>query len=184
MPEIIENILTAEEAERAFRALQPDGDEVQYGRYYALTNEQKLVPLPRLMAFQASINEGGDFPWYRCTMSSVPQNQIHYAPWSPTVQMIKDTIEQKTHQSWNLAHIIFYKDGDDSMGMHSDTMLDLAPGSSIAVFSLGDTRQLDMVKKERSPVDGPNQMKFEMPGNSLFLLDEYTNQHYVHGVRK
>jgi len=184
MPELIENILTTDEAERAFQALKLDGNEIQYGQYYNLTHKQELFRLPRLMAFQASINDSGDSPWYRCKMSAIPQNQIYYAPWTPTMQMIKDAIEQKTNQSWNLAHIIYYKDGDDSMGMHSDTVLDLAPGSNIAIFSLGSTRQLDFLKKEQSSVEGPNQMKFEMLNNSLFLLDEYTNQHYVHGVRK
>lgn len=117
-------------------------------------------------------------------MSSVPQNKINYVPWTPTVQKIKDLIEQRTGETWNLAHIIYYKDGDDSMGMHSDTMLDLAPGSTIAVASFGTTRELDLLKKHESTSDGPAQMKFDLLSNSLFLLDEETNKHYVHGIKK
>ena len=58
-------------------------------------------------------------------------------------------MEQKTGETWNLAHIIYYRDGDDSMGMHSDTMLDLAPGSKIAVVSFGTTQQLDLIKSPK-----------------------------------
>ena len=182
--EVIENVLPVDEAESALVALRPDGGEIQYGQYYALTDNHALVRLPRLMAFQATANASGDFPWYRCTMSSVPQNQIVYRPWTSTIEKVKTSIEQRTGHTWNLAHIIYYKDGEESMGMHSDTMLDLAAGSKIAVFSLGSTRQLDLSKKQSSTFDGPEQMKLDLPGNSLFLLDEETNRHYVHGIRK
>ncbi|CAF1198227.1 unnamed protein product [Adineta ricciae] len=184
MPELIENLLSTDEANDAFNALRPEGNEVNYGQYYAMTDNASLVRLPRLMAFQATMNESGDFPWYRCTMSSVPQNKIVYTLWTPTIQKVKDSIEQKTGETWNLAHVIYYRDGDDSMGMHSDTMLDLAPGSKIAVVSFGATRQLELLKKRQSTMDGPSNMKFDLPGNSLFLLDEETNKHYVHGIRK
>ena len=184
MPELIEDLLPKDEAEAAFYALRPDGNEIQYEQCYALGDDQSLVPLPRLMAFQASINECGDFPWYRCKLALVAQNKIDYIPWTPTVQKIKDFIERKTNQTWNLAHIIYYRDGDDSMGMHSDSMLDLAQGSTIAIVSLGSTRQMDLLKKQTSNLDGPTKMKFDMSGNSLFLLDDQTNQHYVHGIRK
>ena len=184
MPGLIENLLTIEEAHTALCALRPDGNEIEYDQYYALTNDQSLVRLPRLMAFQASVNSSGDFPWYRCTMSSVPQNEIVYKPWTSTIQRIKDLMEQRTGNTWNLAHIIYYRNGEDSMGMHSDTMLDLVPGSTIAVVSFGSTRQLDLLKKCKSTLDGPSQMQFDLPHNSVFLLDEETNRHYVHGIRK
>jgi hypothetical protein len=182
--QVIENVLPVEEAESAMMALRPDGGEIEYGQYYALTDNNALVRLPRLMAFQASANPSGDFPWYRCTMSSVPQNKIVYQPWTSTIERIKTLIEKMTGDTWNLAHIIYYKDGDESMGMHSDTILDLAAGSKIAVFSLGSTRQLDLLKKNKSTLDGAQEMKLDLPGNSLFLLDEETNRHYVHGIRK
>ncbi|CAF0811992.1 unnamed protein product [Didymodactylos carnosus] len=184
MTQIIENLLSVEEANSALNALRPKGGEIQYGQYYALTNDHSLVRLPRLMAFQASVNSSGDLPWYRCTMSSVPQNKIVYIPWTSTVQKLKKLVEEIAGETWNLAHIIYYKDGEESMGMHSDTMLDLALGSKIAVVSLGSNRQLDLIKKQTSTSNGPSQIKLDLPGNSLFLLDEETNKHYVHGIKK
>jgi hypothetical protein len=89
-----------------------------------------------------------------------------------------------TDETWNLAHIIYYKDGKESMGMHSDCMLDLASGSKIAVVSLGCNRELDLMKKHESISDGPSEMNIDLPNNSLFLLDEETNKHYVHGIKK
>ncbi|UJR19344.1 hypothetical protein I4U23_022473 [Adineta vaga] len=127
MPELIENLLSIDEANATLNALRPDGNEISH----------------------ASMNPSGDFPWYRCTMSSVPQNKIIYTPWTPTIQKVKDLMEQKTGETWNLAHIIYYRDGDDSMEMHSDTMLDLAPGSKIAVVSFGTTQELDLIKSPK-----------------------------------
>ncbi|CAF4403613.1 unnamed protein product, partial [Adineta steineri] len=43
---------------------------------------------------------------------------------------------------------------------------------------------MDLVKKQESTLDGPSQLKINLPGNSLFLLDEETNRHYVHGIKK
>ena len=80
MPELIENLLSIDEANATLNALRPDGNEISYGQYYALKDNYSFVRLPRLMTFQASMNPSGDFPWYRCTMSSVPQNKIIYTP--------------------------------------------------------------------------------------------------------
>lgn len=185
MTELIDNLLTVDEANAVLNALRPDGNEIEYAQYYGLRDDDKLiVPLPRLMAFQASISSTGDSPWYRCKLALIPQNKINYMPWTTTVQKIKDAIEQKTGETWNLAHIIYYRDGDDSMGMHSDSMLDLMPNSRIAVVSFGCTRQMELMKKSRSTEDGPRKMKFDLTHNSVFFLDQNTNTQYVHGIKK
>lgn len=185
MAELIENILPIDVANAALNALRPDGNEIEYGQYYGFKEGGKVVvPLPRLMAFQASINAAGDSPWYRCKLALVPQNKINYMPWTPTIEKIKDAVEQRTGETWNLAHIIYYRDGDDSMGMHSDSMLDLMPDSRIAVVSFGCTRQMELMKKSRSTEDGPRKMKFDLMHNSVFLLDQKTNTHYLHGITK
>ncbi|CAF0917548.1 unnamed protein product [Adineta steineri] len=182
--QLIENLLSVDEAASALNCLRPETDEIQYGQYYAIGDNQSLIRLPRLMAFQASTNSCGDQPWYRCKIALVPQNNIVYTSWTPTVQKLKRIIEEMSGETWNLAHIIYYKDGQESMGLHSDCMLDLASGSKIAVVSLGVNRQMDLVKKQESTLDGPSQLKINLPGNSLFLLDEETNRHYVHGIKK
>ena len=184
MTQLIENLLSVDEAASVLNCLRPESGEIQYGQYYTLANDQSLVRLPRLMAFQASVNSFGDQPWYRCKIALVPQNNIVYAPWSPTCQKLKKVIEETTGETWNLAHIIYYKDGQESMGLHSDCMLDLAPDSKIAVVSLGVNRQLELVKKQESTSDGPSHLNINLSGNSLFLLDEETNKHYVHGIKK
>ena len=181
---LIENVLPIDEVQSAYESMVLGGGEINYDQYYALDNTNNLVRLPRLMAFQATFNEFGDYPWYRCTMASVPENKIIYQPWSPTVLKIKNKIENLTGDSWNLAHIIYYQNGQESMGMHSDTVLDLVPGSKIAVFSLGSTRELHLIKKTKSTLSGPQQVQMNLPENSLFLLDEETNQNYVHGIPK
>ncbi|CAF1055003.1 unnamed protein product [Adineta steineri] len=85
MPELIEHLLSIDEVNATLNALRPDSHEIDYRQYYALKDNQSLVCLPLLMAFQASINLSDDFPWYRCTISSVPQNNIIYIPWTPTI---------------------------------------------------------------------------------------------------
>jgi hypothetical protein len=51
MTQLIENLLSVDEAHSALSFLRPDGGEIQYGQYYALAKDHSLVRLPRLMAF-------------------------------------------------------------------------------------------------------------------------------------
>lgn len=160
MTELIENLLSVDEAASAMDCLRLGNNEIQYGQYYTLANDQSLVRLPRLMAFQASVNSFGDQPWYRCKIALVPQNNVVYASWTPTVEKLKNVVEKRTGEKFYLSHIIYYKDGQESMGLHSDCMLDLASGSKIAVVSLGVSRRTDLIKKEGNTFDGPSQLKY------------------------
>lgn len=65
------------------------------------------------------------------------------------------------------------------MGFHSDTFLDLRPGSKIGVVSLGAAREMVMQKKV-----GGGEQRLELTHNSLMLLDEQTNAKWRHGIQK
>uniref|UniRef100_A0A7S2TV61 Fe2OG dioxygenase domain-containing protein n=1 Tax=Lotharella oceanica TaxID=641309 RepID=A0A7S2TV61_9EUKA len=164
--------------------------EVKFDQYHALKHDGSLVKLPRKMGFQGTVvvDEGRQegpattvTPWYRCTMAQVPSNiaKMRYAPWTKTILTIKNAAEKASGESWNMCHIIHYRHGKDSMGFHSDTWLDLRPGSKIGVVSLGDTRTLELLEKR-----GNGRASVKLPHNSLFLLDEITNAKWTHGIRK
>ncbi|CAF4166999.1 unnamed protein product, partial [Adineta steineri] len=97
--QLIENLLSVDEAASALNCLRPETDEIQYGQYYAIGDNQSLIRLPRLMAFQASTNSCGDQPWYRCKIALVPQNNIVYTSWTPTVQKLKRIIEEMSGET-------------------------------------------------------------------------------------
>merc|ERR1711879_190481 len=64
--------------------------------------------------------------------------------------------------------------------------LDLSEGSSIAVFSLGESRHFFMREKTRACEVGvePQEFGVDIHHNSLCLLSEENNAHWVHGIRK
>ena len=47
MPELIENLLSIDEANATLNALRPDGNEISYGQYYALKDNYLLARLQR-----------------------------------------------------------------------------------------------------------------------------------------
>ncbi|CAF1462961.1 unnamed protein product, partial [Rotaria sordida] len=66
MMELIENLLSVGEATSTMECFRPESGQIQYEQYYASTNDQSRVRLPRLMTFQTSLNSFGDQPSYRC----------------------------------------------------------------------------------------------------------------------
>jgi len=184
---VIGDVLTPAFADRALAALLPDGVEgVRYGQHFARTADGSLRPLPRQMAFQATPADEGATPWYRCTMAQVPENvsKMDYAPWTPTLEAIKAAAEAAAGCTWNLAHIICYRNEKDSMGFHRDTFLDFRPGSSIGVVSLGAEREVVMRRKRETGQRDADVHHIDLTHNTLMLLDEETNAKWTHGVQK
>lgn len=104
-------------------------------------------------------------------------------------------VSQSCCISWNMCHLIHYRGGKDSIGFHSDTWLDLMPGSTIGVVSLGATRLLEMREKVITtnkildnnctlPKFGKGEQQVKLDAGSLFILDETTNAKWTHGIRK
>lgn len=186
---VLGDLLTDVEADVAFNALLPGsgrGEGINYKQCFAFRSDKSLCNLPRAMAFHATPGEDGTTPWYRCTMAQVPQNvaMMSYQPWTPTLQKIKDAAEAAAEETWNLAHVICYRDEKDSMGFHSDTFLDLSPGSKIGVVSLGASREMVMKYKGKHHKRKRKDQTVTLRHNSLVLLDEVSNAKWTHGIRK
>jgi len=71
--------------------------------------------------------------------------------WYPTLEKLKKRIEEATSQSYNFVLCNLYKDGNSSIGYHSDDERDLVPNSVIASLSLGEPR--DFLLKHKTIPD-------------------------------
>ncbi len=49
MCELIENLLSIDEANAALNALRPDRNEIEYGQYYALTNDDQFLKIKSII---------------------------------------------------------------------------------------------------------------------------------------
>jgi len=140
--------------------------------------------VPRLVAVQGQVSEDGrDVPIYRHPADESPE----LLPFDPTVETLRKAAEEVAGHPLNHVLIQWYRDGEDNVSEHSDKTLDIVRGSSIVNFSLGAQRMMTLRKKKSAMVDGPEasrtSQRLPLPHNSLFMLGQDTNQHWLHSIR-
>ena len=95
------------------------------------------------------------------------------------VKEIKEKIEEKLNCKFNSVLLNYYRDGNDSMGLHSDDERELGPKPNIASLSLGEIRDFTV----KSKIDGYTQ-KIQLQPGSLLLMKGDAQKIYSHGINK
>lgn len=100
--------------------------------------------------------------------------------WTGTLLEIKSKIEETIGISFNRVLLNYYRDGNDSVAWHSDT---LPPGGKhhpIASVTFGETRLFKVRRKESRE----GQISIPLTHGSLLLMGETMQHHYEHHVPK
>lgn len=146
-------------------------DEIAW-KYVDLYVGGKSVPVPRGLAWF------GDVPYSYSGLT-------HKASPMPTVlrelaDRIEDELERNgTPAKFNSVLMNFYRDGNDSIGMHSDDESQLDPEPTIASVSLGSAREFRFQHKlTRTRHQTP------LPGGSLLIMKGATQKDWRHGIPK
>jgi alkylated DNA repair dioxygenase AlkB len=127
----------------------------------------KQLPLPRLTAWY------GDKGYTYSGLYNAPQ------PWLRVLLKIKEKVEAASGNRYNSVLLNFYRNGQDSMGWHSDDEKSL--GSGIASVSFGGERGFAF--RHRSRKDQPT-VKLTLQHGSLLLMQGATQQHWQHQLPK
>lgn len=146
-------------------------DQVKW-KYLDLYPGGKAVPIPRGLAWF------GDVPYSYSGLT-------HQASRMPDVlRQVADRIEASLAQNgtpakFNSVLMNFYRDGNDSIGMHSDDESQLDPEPVIASVSLGSARKFRFQHKlKRTRHETP------LPGGSLLVMKGRTQVEWRHGIPK
>ena len=136
----------------------------------SLTLFGKTIPMPRLLAWHADPGIH-----YRYSGGDSPHND-----WTPTLRQIQHQVEKLAQSTFNGALLNLYRDGQHSMGWHSDNEATLGPSPVIASVSLGAERefQLRHKLKKYSPI------KLTLESGSLLLMRGALQQHWQHQLPK
>ena len=102
-------------------------------------------------------------------------------PWTPRLLGLKDRIESAASSRFNSVLLNYYRDNNDSMGMHSDDEKELGPTPSIASVSLGAERAF--VMKSKFDLNAKPK-RIVLASGSLLLMKGDTQKNYKHGVPK
>jgi len=102
-------------------------------------------------------------------------------PWTSTLLHIKLRVEALVEREFNSVLLNYYRDQDDSMGMHSDDERELGLQPVIASLSLGEERRF--LLKHKSCKDLKT-IKLALPAGSLLLMQGDTQKYWRHGINK
>jgi alkylated DNA repair dioxygenase AlkB len=129
----------------------------------------KKIKIPRLQAWYG--DAGTNYAYSGVIM--------HPIPWHDELQTLKARCEHQCGSTFNSVLANLYRDGQDSMGMHSDDEPELGIEPIIASVSLGEVRNFDFKHK----VNGD---KFRLPleHGSLLIMSGKTQQYWRHGIAK
>lgn len=101
------------------------------------------------------------------------------APWTPLLQGIRDAVMAASGHAFNSVLLNLYRDGRDSMGMHSDDEAELGVNPVIASLSLGAPRTFILRHKRDKET-----IKLDLNDGSLLLMAGATQHHWQHGINK
>jgi alkylated DNA repair dioxygenase AlkB len=165
---LIEGWLPPERADRALAALRA---EVPW-RQDTITLFGRPVLQPRLSAWMGE--EDAIYTYSGLTLAP--------SPWTPEVRALRDLARDAIGEELNSVLLNMYRDGHDSMGLHSDDEPELGPAPCIASISLGATRTFVLKPKRKKSTTAP--IRVELTHGSLLVMRGATQKNWVHGVPK
>src|SRR5690606_17547547 len=107
------------------------------------------LPVPRLLA------------WYGDPEASYRYSGLLHQPlpWSPLLAEIRGRVEAVAGQPLNGVLLNFYRDGNDSMGWHSDDEPELGHNPLVASLNLGGPRRFDLRRKGSGRIEHSLQLE-------------------------
>jgi alkylated DNA repair dioxygenase AlkB len=104
---------------------------------------------------------------------------IHPLPWTPLLLSIKEAVEHACAYKFNSVLLNYYRDGRDSMGMHSDNERELGRNPVVASVSFGATRTFILRHKGSKQT-----LKLGLTDGCLLLMAGALQHHWQHGINK
>jgi alkylated DNA repair dioxygenase AlkB len=101
-------------------------------------------------------------------------------PWTPLLDEIRRQIVKAVGQPLNAVLLNYYRDGQDSMGWHSDAEAELGRNPLIASLNLGGSRRFDLRRVGSTRIGH----SLTLEHGSLLVMRGPTQHHWQHQVAK
>lgn len=160
------NFLLKEEADHLYQKLLRDLNWKQY----PIQMFGKTMLQPRLIAWYGDPN----------TSYTYSQTTLVAEGWNDELKLIQEKLIQHFQFNFNSVLVNLYRDGQDSMGWHSDNEKELGQQPIIVSLSLGTPRTLQFRKKD----DHKTKASVLLESGSLLLMQGDTQELWQHQVAK
>jgi len=160
------SLLDEQESDRLFTQLTETID----WRQDWITIYGRSMPQPRLTAWYG--NPGKSYTYSGITM--------HPSPWTRTLLDLKAEAEAVSGVAFNSVLLNLYRDGNDSMGWHSDDEPELGQNPVIGSLSLGGTRRFML----RHRAEKGLKHQLELTSGSFLLMQGTTQHDWQHQIPK
>jgi alkylated DNA repair dioxygenase AlkB len=105
----------------------------------------------------------------------------HYGlPWKSNILKVKEKVQKITDLFFNSALVNYYRDGQDSMGWHSDNEPELGKAPIVASVSFGEARKFNL--KHRS--DKNLKESILLDHGSILLMSGDIQNNWLHQISK
>ena len=163
-----------------------DGELYYYGSIFSISEANKWLHLltqkvawknDEVMMFGKKIVTSRKVALYadNTTTYTYSKQTKQALAWTPELLLLKQIIEAKTAQTFNMCLLNFYHHGKESMGWHSDNESELQANGSIASLSLGAERKFMFKHKESKKI-----ITLNLEHGSLLLMQGSIQQHWQH----
>ena len=129
----------------------------------------KTHQIPRLQAWYA--DDGINYTY--------SGKKLHRHNWNNTLIEIKEKIESITSFKFNSVLANLYRDGNDSMGLHSDNEKELGKNPIIASLSLGESRDIYFKHKNKK-----SHLVIPQINGQLIVMYGKTQEYWKHEIKK
>lgn len=118
--------------------------------------------------------------WYGDHAYTYSGLRMEPKPWNHLLFTLCDRMSYLTGTPFNGVLLNLYKDGRDSIGMHSDDEPEFGINPTIASLSLGAMRQFDLRPKDRSL----RTLRLPLEPGSVLVMAGATQTYWEHGINK
>lgn len=117
--------------------------------------------------------------WYGEASYTYSGLRLEPLPWTALLASLRDAVEEACGTRFNSVLLNRYRDGRDSMGMHSDDEPELGARPVIASLSYGATRRFALRHKRNKQT-----LSLDLHDGSLLLMRGETQRNWLHGINK
>lgn len=117
--------------------------------------------------------------WYGDASYTYSGLRLEPLPWTALLLELRAAVEAACGQRFNSVLLNRYRNGRDSMGMHSDDEPELGPEPAIASLSYGATRNFILRHKHSKTT-----LRLPLGDGSLLLMSGSLQRNWLHGINK